>query len=319
MSSVRCSTGKGDQATVVLTHASGSSAEVYVFGATLSSYKFKGNEVIFVSEKAIFNGAKAIRGGVPLVFPQFGQPDKAMAQHGFLRTSAWEVVPEQCEVRGDGVVQAVLRLVTSDATRAVWPHEFKAEYVIALGADSLRTSLRTTNLDTADAVCPQLLLHTYYNLPDILTARLVGLQGSKYLDKSPTDGDKDALRPFDEPALSFERETDKVFYTGSGVAAGAKSLVMQLCGVPGATHVEIAAHAAYCERSTGGLPLTVQQVTPDCVVWNQWEEKAKAMADFGDDEWKRYVCVEPGLLGENRPKVPAGHSVELSQTITPKF
>jgi D-hexose-6-phosphate mutarotase len=27
----------------------------------------------------------AIRGGIPVVFPQFGQPDAAMAQHGFAR------------------------------------------------------------------------------------------------------------------------------------------------------------------------------------------------------------------------------------------
>ena len=26
--------------------------------------------MLFVSEKAVFNGAKAIRGGIPLVFPQ---------------------------------------------------------------------------------------------------------------------------------------------------------------------------------------------------------------------------------------------------------
>ncbi|CAN0547769.1 unnamed protein product, partial [Ectocarpus sp. 8 AP-2014] len=29
-----------------------------------------GNDVLFLSEKAVFNGAKAIRGGIPLVFPQ---------------------------------------------------------------------------------------------------------------------------------------------------------------------------------------------------------------------------------------------------------
>jgi D-hexose-6-phosphate mutarotase len=33
--------------------------------------------------------AAAIRGGVPLVFPQFGQPQKTMASHGFARISHW--------------------------------------------------------------------------------------------------------------------------------------------------------------------------------------------------------------------------------------
>jgi glucose-6-phosphate 1-epimerase len=28
------------------------------------------------------------------------------------------------------------------------------------------------------------------------------------------------------------------------------------------------------------------------VVWNPWIAKAKAMADFGDDEWPRMLCIE---------------------------
>lgn len=33
-----------------------------------------GVEVLFVSEEAVFNGAKAIRGGIPIVFPQVNTP-----------------------------------------------------------------------------------------------------------------------------------------------------------------------------------------------------------------------------------------------------
>jgi len=28
------------------------------------------------------------------------------------------------------------------------------------------------------------------------------------------------------------------------------------------------------------------------VVWNPWVQKAKALTDFGDDEWKRMLCIE---------------------------
>merc|ERR1711907_828420 len=84
------STGSGGLDTVVLRHGSGASAQIYLLGATLCSYKTpNGQEQIFVSPGAIFDGKKAIRGGVPLVFPQFGQPDKAMPQHGFARSSIW--------------------------------------------------------------------------------------------------------------------------------------------------------------------------------------------------------------------------------------
>jgi len=30
---------------------------------------------------------------------------------------------------------------------------------------------------------------------------------------------------------------------------------------------------------------------PDVVVWNPWDKKAKAMPDFGDDEYKNMLCV----------------------------
>lgn len=32
------------------------------------------------------------------------------------------------------------------------------------------------------------------------------------------------------------------------------------------------------------------------VVWNPWIENAKAMSDFGDDEWKNMICVEAGVV-----------------------
>jgi len=43
-----------------------------------------------VSESNTWKDDEAIRGGVPVVFPQFGkQLDPNMAQHGFLRSNRW--------------------------------------------------------------------------------------------------------------------------------------------------------------------------------------------------------------------------------------
>ena len=41
---------------------------------------------LFVSKRSVFDGKKAIRGGVPFVFPIFG-PSSVMPQHGFARIS----------------------------------------------------------------------------------------------------------------------------------------------------------------------------------------------------------------------------------------
>lgn len=32
------------------------------------------------------------------------------------------------------------------------------------------------------------------------------------------------------------------------------------------------------------------------VVWNPWDKKAKAMVDFGDDEYKHMLCVEAAAV-----------------------
>ena len=71
--------------------ASGASCEIYEWGATVTSFKVaSGRECLFVSRDAKLDGSKAIRGGIPLVFPQFGQPDKSMPQHAFLRNNYWK-------------------------------------------------------------------------------------------------------------------------------------------------------------------------------------------------------------------------------------
>ena len=45
----------------------------------------------------------------------------------------------------------------------------------------------------------------------------------------------------------------------------------------------------------GGKIIDIQKSNfPDAVVWNPWVEKAKGMADFGDDEYKVFrdgACV----------------------------
>ena len=53
---------------VVVKHeASGAEAQVNLFGATVTSFKSAdGKEHLFVSKDALYNGKKAIRGGIPV-------------------------------------------------------------------------------------------------------------------------------------------------------------------------------------------------------------------------------------------------------------
>lgn len=75
---------------------SGDSVQVYLYGATVTSWKTSdGTERLFLSTAAVLDGSKPIRGGVPIVFPVFGPPPKdhptsQLPQHGFARNSNWE-------------------------------------------------------------------------------------------------------------------------------------------------------------------------------------------------------------------------------------
>ena len=49
--------------------ATGDSVEVSLHGATVISWKSKGQENLWLSDKAILDGSKPVRGGIPIVFP----------------------------------------------------------------------------------------------------------------------------------------------------------------------------------------------------------------------------------------------------------
>ncbi len=77
------------------------SAEIYLYGATVTSWKAAGgSERLFLSSKAALDGSAAIRGGIPIVFPVFGPPSqhsdapevvKTLDKHGFARIHDWSL------------------------------------------------------------------------------------------------------------------------------------------------------------------------------------------------------------------------------------
>ena len=59
-----------DQTRVIATLPAGDRVEILLYGATIVSWKSSnGKENLFLSDKAHLDGSKAVRGGVPVVFP----------------------------------------------------------------------------------------------------------------------------------------------------------------------------------------------------------------------------------------------------------
>ena len=51
------------------------------------------------------------------------------------------------------------------------------------------------------------------------------------------------------------------------------------------------------------------------VVWNPWIAKAKAMPDFGDEEWPSMLCLETCNVREQSVVLAPGHGVDAPEPV----
>ena len=302
-------------------------AQIYLYGAQLLTFTTSaGQQVLYHSTRAIFDGKEPIRGGVPIVFPQFARQGP-LPMHGFARTSLWTV-----EEVGEG--HAKLSLTDSEATRALWPHAFRLETRITISDDKLTQTLSVTNPKGAPAPFAfEALLHTYLFLGNDAAGavELAGLGGVSYLDK-PAGG---AERVQEEGALKLSGEIDRVYMNTPCVPRVFDTRLLlfawtRMCAVHSSHTVTLtlSSHPHRCSADvtisgiTSGAGITsgrvfnsvvvkrravVRQAAPalsqvvvhaplDVVVWNPGPVRAAAIPDLGPDDWRHYVCVEPGRV-----------------------
>lgn len=162
---------------IQITSPDGSQAIVTLYGAHLVSWKASdGKERIFVSSKSSLDGSRAIRGGVPVIFPQFAERGEGM-RHGFARVSQWRAGASRTI---GGETYCEFELAHADLApdvAAAWPYGFGLTLRVTLDAKSLQLSLDVRNtggqrFDFAAA------LHTYYLLDEGVTAKVAGLEAT---------------------------------------------------------------------------------------------------------------------------------------------
>lgn len=240
-----------------------------------------------MSEKALFAPPKAIRGGIPVCWPQFSA-EGPLGQHGFARNSRWTLAAGGAEPDG---AFCELQLSDDEATRAAgWPHAFALSLRVSLrqsGALHMRLVARNTG---ESAFSFTTALHTYFRTPDSSRATVSGLAGTSYLDSLQGR----ARVEESSSAVGFACEVDRIY--------------LDVLGAPGreVSLVDTVARRTLAV-STVGLP--------DAVVWNPWIAKAAAMADFGDEEYKTMVCIEAAAIGK-RVHLEPGASWTGEQTLT---
>ena len=272
------------------------SAEFCTQGAHLMHFTpTGGTPMLFVSAKTLLSPGKAIRGGIPVIFPWFGpragHPESPM--HGFVRTRPWQVtevtVPGTPGPESHGLAPAVVRFeCRSDAdTLALWPHEFRLELVFELGA-ALHITWRVHNTGSAPFDFEQ-ALHPYFPVRDVHSASVNGLQNAAYIDKT----DQMTIKTQTESVVRFSAETDRLF-------------------------LDTAAELTLDDPASNRRLRIHKTGSNSSVVWNPWIAKAAALADLGDEEWREFVCVEQVNAAKNSIQLPAAKSYTMTASLTPE-
>jgi glucose-6-phosphate 1-epimerase len=255
-------TNLGKMPMAMLQHReSGASVFIHLQGAHVNGWKTgDGASPLYTSSQTVWAEGKAIRGGVPICWPQFSDFGPCSTAHGFARTSMWDVVDH-----ADSAEEASITLKLKPSPSAPSPfNELTLSYqVTLLGSDGLRLSLSVEN-PTADAVSFTTALHTYFTVQDINSVRIEGaLDLAPYADSLENRAAKDPA-----PINSIDREVDRIYKGVNGKEV----------------------------RIVDGLTGAVTAITAvglnDTVLWNPWIEKAKKMADMPDEDYRKFVCVE---------------------------
>ena len=265
---------------VRLSHDSGSILEVYLYGAHITSWiKPEFGDLLFLSRKAVFKEGKAVRGGIPIIFPQFGAGD--LPQHGFARNSFWTC--NGSEILKNNDISLTLNHKSNADTKLIWNYEFNAELKILLNED-LTTELTVQNLDKKPFTF-QDAFHTYIKIGNISEVQVSGLSGKTFTDK--LSGSHSAVETSEK--LEFVTAFDRVYQdTPCRLELTDSSLKRQF--------------------------IIEKENMADSVLWNPWEN-GNAMSDMHYNAYNDMICLESANI---QPEIvlKAGDSHTSLQRLT---
>lgn len=265
-------------------------AEFYLQGAHLTHWQPHNHKpVLFLSDRSAFAPGKAIRGGVPIIFPWFGARTATSQSnrtdgpaHGFARTADWQLLSATMT---DELLTVKLTLVANETSRALGFEHFQLLYTITFGRE-LSLELTVEN-SSQTPLCFAEAFHTYLFVQDAAQVKLEGLKGCYYYDK--TDGFQRKLQ--EQSELQLSGETDRPYVD---------------------TAAAINLHDPRLNRR-----ITVSKTNSSTtVIWNPWAELTGKMADMSADSWKQMVCVETANAFENSITLAPGEKHTMSACIS---
>lgn len=225
--------------------------KINLLGAQLLSAEiFEGVEIFYSSPLTKKNNI--IRGGVPIIFPQFGNVGR-LKKHGFARDLNWVKLYSKI-INEEEIVKYTL--ITSKYKPLNWDFEAKLSLTFKLIKNvSLSINLKIQNIGN-ESFSFTGGLHPYFYIKNRKNLKIYGLEDSEYIDTDPL------INSFH---LNGDSGVERLFLTNSDIEVytGYKTLMLTIEGFE------------------------------NWMVWNPGISGAKYIEDLPNNEWDKFVCIEP--------------------------
>jgi D-hexose-6-phosphate mutarotase len=280
---VRFEPGQGGLPRAVATVA-GTTAHAYLHGGHVTHFQpASSGPVLFTSPRSAYTAGRAIRGGVPVIFPWFGPhpDDPRRPDHGFARTAEWMLESVEATTAS---VALELALEPDESTRALWPQAFRLRYRVEISR-ALEMTLAVENCSSTTWTYEE-ALHTYLHVGDVEAASVQGLEDVTYIDKA----DGMARKRQGRDPVRVRGLTDRV-YLGTEASCVVDDPVL-------ARRLQIDKRGS---RTT--------------VIWNPGLDAARAMGDLGPEAWRSMLCVETANASADAVRLEPGQRHEMTARI----
>ncbi|NIZ40284.1 D-hexose-6-phosphate mutarotase [Entomospira entomophila] len=256
---------------------------ISAYGAQVLALQPKNDSAdwLWLSEQSPIIQGKAVRGGIPICWPNFGKDSGGkLPKHGFARLQNWRFKGEQESEREQSV--AVSFILRDNAfSRQYWSYAFELEMAIRLTTAGLECELTTTNKDVVPFQYNE-AFHPYFHVSNIKNIRVHGLDGCAYTVEE--SGETGIWRD----DLSCDAMHDNTFFN-----------------IENSLRLEDSGWSRSLMLDKSGAS--------DWVMWNPHAQGAREIADMADDSYQSMICLEPATI--ERKELLPGESATMRMVL----
>lgn len=245
------------------------------------------NNWLWHSRNVAYKTRQAVRGGVPICFPLFGNLadnpsevqrtfDQGMAKHGIARTSLWQLTQH---TMAQDKITLTLGWQVPDSFVQQYPNtQLSAELVFEFSQYGFNITLNSHNHGKQTLYFSQ-AFHSYLPIADIHQTVITGFDGVEYVDM--LQAEKPTVQQVGD--IVFATEVDRIY---------------QASPIIGLTTPD------YTANLTSKNSLST-------IIWNPWTQKSQTLDQFLPDDFEKMLCIETANADKDRVELPPNASVSL--------